>query len=117
MTDSVTAGTVTDAAGIPLAHHAFPASDVRSGQPTAAVHELGTLAGAEFGVWEMTPGVAADVEADEVFVVLAGRARIEFESPSLPPIEVAPGSLVRLQAGMRTVWTVTETLRKVYLAG
>ena len=57
-----------------------------------------------------------DVEADEVFVVLAGDATVEFEDPALPPIELRPGSIVRLDEGMRTVWTVRETLRKVYIA-
>ena len=63
-----------------------------------------------------TPGVSRDVEVDEVFVVLAGSARIEFEQPVLPPIEVRAGSIVRLEEGMHTVWTVRETLRKVYVA-
>ncbi|MGO2112599.1 MAG: cupin domain-containing protein, partial [Pseudoclavibacter sp.] len=66
--------------------------------------------------WEMTPGTATDTEADEVFVVLAGRARIEFLDPPLPAIDVGPGSLVRLAEGMSTRWTVTETLRKVFIA-
>ncbi len=33
-----------------------------------------------------------------------------------PPIEIGPGSVVRLVDGMHTTWTVHETLRKVYLA-
>jgi uncharacterized cupin superfamily protein len=31
-------------------------------------------------------------------------------------VELAPGSVVRLTAGMRTTWTVRETLRKIYVA-
>lgn len=68
-------------------------------------------------MWEHTPGTSTDVEADEVFVVLAGAATVSFDGPALEPIELRPGSVVRLTAGMRTVWTVRETLRKVYLAG
>ena len=68
------------------------------------------------GVWEMSAGAMRDVEADEVFVVLAGAATVEFSDPALPPIELRPGSVVRLEAGMRTIWTVRETLRKVYVA-
>ena len=67
-------------------------------------------------MWEMTPGAMRDVEVDEVFVVLAGDATVEFVDPALPSIELRPGSVVRLEAGMRTVWTVRETLRKVYVA-
>jgi uncharacterized cupin superfamily protein len=29
---------------------------------------------------------------------------------------LAPGSVVRLEAGMKTIWTVRETLRKVYVS-
>jgi uncharacterized cupin superfamily protein len=71
--------------------------------------------GREIGVWEMTPGTATDTEVDEVFIVLAGSATVRFDSPELPAIELAPGSVVRLTAGMRTTWIVRETLRKVYV--
>jgi len=109
-------GEAVDAAALPLAHEALPAVEVIIGAPTAAVHELTTVGGVEVGIWEMTPGTASDTEVDEVFVVLSGRARIEFVEPALPAIEVAAGSVVRLAAGQRTVWTVTETLRKIYIA-
>ena len=66
----------------------------------------------ERGVWEITPGVVTDVEADEVFVVLAGRGTVTFEDGEV--VTLAPGVAVRLRAGERTTWVVTETLRKVY---
>jgi uncharacterized protein len=110
------AGAVVDAATLPLAHEALPASEVVSGAPTTATTALGELSGVEVGIWEMTPGTASDVEADEMFVVLSGHARIDFVEPPLPSIEVGPGALVRLAEGQRTVWTVSETLRKVYVA-
>ncbi|WP_062387248.1 cupin domain-containing protein [Demequina iriomotensis] len=90
---------------------------VESGAPVAGAAALAEIGEIEVGVWEMTPGVATDTEADEVFVVLAGRATIEYLDPALPPAEIGPGSMVWLTAGMRTRWTVTETLRKVYVAG
>jgi uncharacterized cupin superfamily protein len=64
------------------------------------------------GVWEITPGVVTDVEFDELFVVLSGRATIEIEGAE--PVEVGPGSVSVLGAGAKTTWTVHETLRKVY---
>jgi uncharacterized cupin superfamily protein len=66
----------------------------------------------ERGVWEITPGVVTDVEADEVFVVLTGRATIEFEDGRA--LEVGPGDVAVLPEGAVTRWTVHETLRKVY---
>jgi uncharacterized cupin superfamily protein len=86
-----------------------------SGQPRTAVLALTEFGGLEVGVWEMTPGVMTDVEADEVFVVLSGSATVEFGDDS-PTINIGPGDVVRLAEGAETVWTVTETLRKVYLA-
>lgn len=64
------------------------------------------------GIWQITPGVVTDTEADELFVVLSGRATIEFEGG--PTLEVGPGDCAVLHAGDRTVWTVHETLRKAY---
>lgn len=66
------------------------------------------------GIWQMTPGVVTDTEADEVFVVLAGRATIEFADRTV--LEVGPGDVAVLTAGAETTWTVHETLRKVYQA-
>ena len=64
------------------------------------------------GVWQITEGVVTDVEADELFVVVAGRATVEIEDG--PTLELEPGVVGRLQAGDRTVWRVRETLRKVF---
>ncbi len=66
----------------------------------------------ERGVWEHTPGVSRDIEADELFVVIAGRATVAVAGG--PQLELAPGTAAVLHAGDRTVWTVHETLRKVY---
>ena len=75
-----------------------------------ALEQTGT---GEVGVWEIDPGTAHDVESDEVFVVLSGRATIVVEGS--PDVLVGPGDVVRLRAGAATTWVVTERLRKVYL--
>jgi uncharacterized cupin superfamily protein len=64
------------------------------------------------GVWQHTPGVSTDVEVDEIFVVVSGRATIEVEGG--PTLDVGPGDVGVLEAGARTRWTVHETLRKVF---
>ena len=64
------------------------------------------------GVWQITPGVVEDVEADEVFVVIAGRATVEIEGG--PTLELEPGVVGVLRAGDRATWTIHETLRKVF---
>lgn len=81
---------------------------------TAELAALTTVGDAEIGLWGMDPGVDHDTEVDEVFVILAGRGTVAFEDGEV--VELAPGVAVRLRAGERTTWTVTETLRKVYVA-
>jgi len=110
------AGIVTDALSPTLPHEPLPADVVHDGTPGTGIRELGAFRDVELGVWEMSEGAAVDTEADEVFIVLAGAARVDFIAPALPSIEVRTGSVVRLTEGMRTLWTVHETLRKVYVA-
>ncbi|WP_329335194.1 cupin domain-containing protein [Streptomyces sp. NBC_01352] len=64
------------------------------------------------GIWQITPGVVTDIEADELFVVVSGSATVEVEGG--PTLTVGPGDMAVLRAGERTTWTVHETLRKVY---
>lgn len=92
----------------------LPAREVVAGAPAAGSIALATIGEAEVGVWRMTAGVATDVEADEAFIVLSGRATIRFADDET--VDVAAGDLVTLRAGERTEWTVHETLTKVYVA-
>jgi uncharacterized protein len=101
------------------AHMALPLTDVpeaqrMAGAPRTGAAKLGAFGGVTLGVWEMTPGTMRDVEIDEVFVVLHGAGTVAFADQTIIALE--PGDVVRLKAGQQTVWTVTETLRKVYLA-
>jgi uncharacterized protein len=96
-------------------------AQIVSGSPETAELVLDESADGQVtrGVWEMTPGVVTDVELDELFVVISGRATIEIEGGAqggdrATQIEVGPGSVVVLGEGAKTRWTVHETLRKVY---
>ncbi|MFD6418053.1 cupin domain-containing protein [Streptomyces sp. NPDC060194] len=64
------------------------------------------------GIWQITPGTVTDTEADEMFVVVSGRATILIEGGAT--LEVGPGDVCVLREGDRTTWTVHETLRKAY---
>ncbi len=108
------AGIVVSASQVEVPLTPVPAAQIVAGSPATGSVDLDEDMG--FGVWEMTQGAMSDVEIDEVFVVVAGSATVEFVDPDLPSIQLRPGSIVRLESGMRTVWTVRETLRKVYLA-
>lgn len=105
---------VVHAAALDLDHEPVPEDQRVAGSPTTAVWTLAELHGVEVGVWEMSVGGMRDIEADEVFVVLSGSAQVEFADGS-PALDLNRGDVVRLAAGSHTIWTVTETLRKVYL--
>ena len=62
----------------------------------------------------MSEGTARDTEVDEVFVVVSRPGARDFEDGER--VDLAPGVAVRLTAGDRTVWTVTERVRKVWVA-
>lgn len=93
-------------------------AQIVSGDPRVSEVELSSSAIGDRqvirGIWQMTPGVVTDTEADEVFVVLSGRATIEFSDGT--QVAVGPGDVVVLTEGAETTWTVHETLRKVYQA-
>ncbi len=109
------AGELHHADAVELEHEPVGDEERVSGTPSIGWTAPGApVEGAEAGAWETTRGVVRDVEEHEIFVVLGGRATIAFEAGP-EPIEVRTGSVVRLAAGMRTTWTVHETLRKVYV--
>lgn len=111
---------VRHAPALPLEGAPVPSEQVLAGTPRVAVTTIHRWPdGRELGVWEVAVGAdggaVSDVEEDEAFVVLSGRATIEVQGG--PTHQVGPGDVVVLDAGARTVWTVHETLRKVWLTG
>lgn len=107
---------VVSAATVSLEPEPVPDEQRVVGSPMTAAATLTEFGGLEVGIWEMTPGTMRDVEADELFVVLSGSASVDFVDGS-PSLRLGPGDVVRLAAATHTVWTVYETLRKVYLTG
>lgn len=103
-----------DARALELPDAPLEASAITAGSAAASCLPLDERRGVEVGVWQLTPGEVTDVEVDEVFVVLSGAGSVTFEDGSR--LELGPGAVVRLEAGDRTTWRVTEPLRKVYLA-
>lgn len=91
-----------------------PGGTVEEGSPRVVDAAVTTLGGAEIGLWQVDPGVLHDVEVDEVFLVLAGAGSVTFDDGSV--LALRPGVLVHLREGDRTVWEITETLRKLYVA-
>src|ERR1700726_2591745 len=63
------------------------------------------------GIWHCTAGSFSWDHVDETLVVIEGRATVSPEDGS-DPVELAPGVVAFFPEGMRTRWTVHETLRK-----
>ncbi|GAB3361769.1 MULTISPECIES: cupin domain-containing protein [Amycolatopsis] len=78
---------------------------------TGACH-IGMVDGVNVGVWEAEPGLIGGLTADEIFVVLEGRAEVTFEDTK-ERLQIGPGDVVRLNAGQRNTWRTFERLRKV----
>ena len=118
-TDGALGGGVrVDVAALELDHEAVAADQNGGDNPTTGSVDFGTIGGTDFGVWEMSTGTMYDVEAEEIFVITAGRGTVviaPFGDAAEQSVELFPGALMRLSEGMKTTWTVTETLRKVYV--
>ncbi|MFD6517698.1 cupin domain-containing protein [Rhodococcus sp. NPDC060176] len=78
---------------------------------TVAFPDVG---GAQVGVWEVEPASWSSIGNDEIFVVLAGRGRVDFTRTG-EVADLTPGATVRLYKGEPSVWHITETLRKIYV--
>ena len=94
---------------IELTHRPLPnTKDV-----TTAVALIDTEGDMEVGVWEHSVGTSTDTEVEEVFVVLQGRGTVTCDEGG--EIELQPGTVGLLPSGAKTVWTITEPLRKVWI--
>ena len=107
---------VVRAAGLPdheLDLTPLDSSQIVAGEPEVRHLAVATSGDSAVGIWQHSPGVSTDVEVDEMFVVLRGRATIDFADGT--SLDIGPGDLVGYPRGSRTRWTVHETLRKVYV--
>jgi uncharacterized cupin superfamily protein len=100
-----------DAAGLLLEYEPVAPDQIVEGQPSTGLWE----ADESWGVWEMTLGAMWDIEADELFVVISGEGTLERVIEGETVVQrLQPGVACQLVEGERTVWRVSDTLRKVY---
>ncbi|UZX02854.1 hypothetical protein F8G81_09720 [Arthrobacter sp. CDRTa11] len=59
---------------VPLDYVRVRSEATTAGTPSTGTRELEAFAGAGIGIWEMTEGGMRDIEAEELFVVTAGKA-------------------------------------------
>jgi uncharacterized cupin superfamily protein len=112
---------MTDALAVVLSTEPIAADQIASiegaGHPETGATVLGHCDGREVGVWEMTPGAMTDVEVDELCIIISGSGEVHRTIDGKRVIQtLRPGSVLQLRDGEETVWVVTQTLRKVYLA-
>lgn len=107
---------VREPRSVKLSGDPLPPEAIVGGSPLPADGEITRWSGQSevvTGVWSCTPGTFTDVEVDETFVVLSGRATIQPDGEE--PVEVSTGDVCVLAGGTPTTWTVHETLLKVYV--
>jgi len=108
---------MADAASLTLPATPVDPLHVVLGTPATGSVVLGDWGGKELGVWQMTPGQMTDIEADELCIILSGagyvRRLINGEVVDQP---LLPGAVFALVDGEETLWVVSKTVRKVYLA-
>ena len=104
---------IVDTATLPIELAPVPLPQVLGGAPLVGATDVGPLAGASIGIWTHTVGVSTDIEVDEVSVIVSGEATVVINGGET--VHLVAGTLLRLNEGDATVWTVTETLRKVYV--
>jgi uncharacterized cupin superfamily protein len=89
-------------------------SRIVSGNPVTSQALLWATPGSTYhGVWEMTEGSIERFDADEVFIVLVGRATVEYTARGITA-DLGPGTLCVLTKGDPARITVHETVRKVF---
>jgi uncharacterized protein len=85
---------------------------VLAGNPVTSNVVLTSDDKVKYGIWQITPGTSVQVATAGMFVVLSGRATIAVDGG--PTFGIGPGDVCIWDGGERTIWTVHETLRKVW---
>ena len=86
-----------DVLSILLDQESHPGIWVDGGWPEARTHALARFGGTTISVWEVSTGVVADIEHEEVFIVSRGRGAIRFENHD--DVDLRPGTAIRLRDG------------------
>ncbi|CAK7206508.1 hypothetical protein SEUCBS139899_009304 [Sporothrix eucalyptigena] len=108
------------AATMPLPSMPYAADQIVSGQPDATsvtIWQPKADSIIRSGIWDCTPG-AANYQQEpteiSVFAFFSGKACIRFKEPEREDIEVGPGDVIYLPAGILSVFDVVETIRTFY---
>lgn len=95
-----------------LTPYAPEPGSVLAGNPVSSNTVLTGDHKVKYGIWQITPGTSVQVASTGMFVVLSGRATVAVDGG--PTFDIGPGDVCIWDGGERTIWTVHETLRKVW---
>lgn len=96
------------------AFEAIPAERVIAGEPVASTLSVSEIDGAEFGLWQVTPGEfksARDGYSEYVYII-SGVGEIVGDDGTVH--ELKPGAVVFMHDGWSGRWVIRETLTKSY---
>ncbi|OZD18268.1 DUF861 domain-containing protein [Rhodococcus sp. 06-156-3C] len=98
-----------------LQQYSIEESRVVDGSPVVSYSKIWQSADGSVthGLWEMSAGTIRDFRADESFIVISGRATIEFQNREEVQ-ELTQGSLCVLRKTDPATITVHDTLRKLF---
>ena len=100
-------------ADVPIRATPIDPSSILDGTPHSGWVSIDGPPGIDIGVWEHSVGTSSDIEEDEAFVVVSGRATIVLDDGRSH--DFGPGDIGVLRAGARTTWIIHETFRKVFI--
>jgi uncharacterized cupin superfamily protein len=100
------------AADVELTPYDPEPDSVLAGNPVTSNAFLTSDDKVTYGIWQITPGTSVQVATPGMFVVLSGSATIAVDGGQT--FDVGPGDVCMWDGGERTVWTVRETVRKVW---
>ena len=92
----------------------FNPSNILEGEPSMRDNQLVSAShdGMQVGVWECAPGrFRWNFSCDETAHILEGKATVTVGEQT---VQLVPGSLVFFPVGTKSIWHVTETVKKVY---
>ena len=108
---------MADALALIIPTEPVPDDQVTDGSPETGSIPLTEWDGRDVGVWVMTPGSMTDVETDEICIIIAGAGVVRRTiNGARVEQELRPGAVFQLLDEEETLWVVTETVRKIYLA-
>ncbi len=101
-------------AGVSLTKDDLDPSKIISGNPEVFSAVMSTSYNGRIvrGIWKCTEGTVIDVEQDEMFTILEGRATVIIEGGAT--LELRPGVMGELKKGDKTTWIIHEALLKTF---